>query len=464
MSGTMASFNTALSALRYNSLVMDVASGNVANVGTAGYARRRVDGQSVGAPTQPAMWSRYDYQGDGVRVAGLTRMVDPLLDARSRREHGLQSYLDVRQTVLDRIETGFGEPGDDGVAAAMTSFRNSWSDLANSPASGATRASVLTAASTLADSINLQARNITAEQGDQRQTLLGVVGEVNTVASDLAAANKAIANASMNGTDPNVLLDQRDQLALRLSELTGSVGTIRSDGGMDVTLNGVALVTGQNAGTLEIATGVTPTGGADGNPVTFQVTDASGTTAVTGSLRGESGAGTDLLNVTLPAYLTGLGAVAKTLADTVNAQHAAGYDVAGVAGGAVFSYNAADPASTITVAITDPDLLAASSLPGGVLDGGNADTLAGLTSVEGDYQRLVSTFGSEVASTQRLAANQATLTAQVDGSREQLSGVNIDEEMVSMMTAQRAYEAAARVMTTVDSVRDTLINRTGVTR
>ena len=106
MSGTMASFNTALSALRYNSLVMDVASGNVANVGTEGYARRRVDGQSVGAPTQPAMWSRYESQGDGVRVAGLTRMVDPLLDARSRREHGLQSYLDVRQTVLDRVETG----------------------------------------------------------------------------------------------------------------------------------------------------------------------------------------------------------------------------------------------------------------------------------------------------------------------------------------------------------------------
>ena len=52
----------------------------------------------------------------------------------------------------------------------------------------------------------------------------------------------------------------------------------------------------------------------------------------------------------------------------------------------------------------------------------------------------------------------------MDAAREQLSGVSLDEEMVTMLQAQRAYEAAARVMTTVDSVLDTLINRTGLVR
>lgn len=65
---------------------------------------------------------------------------------------------------------------------------------------------------------------------------------------------------------------------------------------------------------------------------------------------------------------------------------------------------------------------------------------------------------------QRLATTQQLLTAQVDSAREQLSGVNLDEEMVSMLSAQRSYEAAARVMTVVDSVLDTLINRTGLLR
>ena len=177
------------------------------------------------------------------------------------------------------------------------------------------------------------------------------------------------------------------------------------------------------------------------------------------------GATTTLLNTTLPAYRSGLDAIASSLASSVNTQHAAGFDRGGVAGGAFFSFDPTNPAGTLAVAVTDVADVAASSVPGGGLDGGNATALAGeLTDVEGDYQRLVNVFGSEVSSVRRLAANQQVLTAQVDGSREQLSGINLDEEMVTMLQAQRAYEAAARVMSTLDSVLDTLINRTGLVR
>ena len=105
------SLNTALSALRYNRVAMDVAGSNIANVSTEGYARRRIEGEAVGGPTQPAMWSRYTGVGDGVRVSGVNRMTDELLNVRGRREHGNQSYLDVRQASLERVENGIGEPG-----------------------------------------------------------------------------------------------------------------------------------------------------------------------------------------------------------------------------------------------------------------------------------------------------------------------------------------------------------------
>jgi flagellar hook-associated protein 1 FlgK len=177
------------------------------------------------------------------------------------------------------------------------------------------------------------------------------------------------------------------------------------------------------------------------------------------------GATTLLLNTTLPAYKAGLDAVASSLADSVNTQHAAGYDRNGVAGGAFFTYDPADPAASLAVANLQLDEIAASSIPGGGLDGGNATAVGGeLAGAEGDYQRLVNVFGSEVSSVRRLAANQQVLTGQVDGAREQLSGINLDEEMVNMLQAQRAYEAAARVMSTLDSVLDTLINRTGLVR
>jgi flagellar hook-associated protein 1 FlgK len=293
---------------------------------------------------------------------------------------------------------------------------------------------------------------------------LADVAEVNTVASDLAATNKSIAIASLNGTDAGVLLDKRDQLALRLSELTGSTTTQRADGGFDVTVNGVPLVTGQNAGTLQIASGITAAGAADGSPITFTITATTGTVSVPAGMTGEIGGVTDLLTTTLPAYSAGLNAVAQQLADEINTQHQAGYDAAGNPGQPFFSYDPANPAATLAVALTAPGQLAASSLPGGVLDATNASALAGSTGVEGSYQRLINGFGTEVASVRRLAANQQVLTSQVDGSREQLSGVNLDEEMVSMMSSQRAYEAASRVLTTVDSVLDTLINRTGLVR
>ncbi len=461
---TFSGLNTALSALRYNRVAMDVASGNIANVGTDGYTRRRINGEAIGAPDQPAMWSRYSGAGDGVRVASLDRMADALLDVRARREHGSQAYLDIRQSVLERIESGIGEPGDSGVAAAIADFRSAWHDLANNPGSDAARSAVLGRAATLADAIRIQARNIDAESGDQRFRIQADVAEVNTLASDLAATNKSIAVATLNGTDAGVLLDKRDQLAMRLSELTGATATGRADGGFDVSVNGVPLVVGSSAGTLEVASGITPTGGSDGNPITYTITDTSGTTAVPAGMTGEIGGVTDLLTTTLPAYTAGLDAIAQQLADEINTQHQAGFDAAGNPGQPFFSYTPGSAASSIAVALTSPGDLAASGIAGGGLDATNATALATATDVEASYQRLINSFGTEVASVARLAANQQVLTSQVDGSREQLSGVNLDEETVSMLAAQHAYEAAARVMTTLDSVLDTLINRTGVTR
>jgi flagellar hook-associated protein 1 len=465
VSGSFASLNTALSALRYNRVAMDTASQNIANVGTEGYTRRRVEAATAGTPTTPAMWSRSQNAGGGVRVDGVTRMTDAFLDARVRTEHGKQSYADVRQTVLDRLETGIGEPGENGLSTVMAEFRSAWSDLANNPDSEAARSQVIARGAALADAVQIQARNFSVEAGDQRAKLNAMVSEVNTIAADLAATNKSVSVAQLDGSDAGNLLDQRDQLALRLSELTGGKAVPNGAGGLDFTVNGVALVTGAIPGALEVASGVTPTGDADGSPVTFRVTHKDNTaTAVPAGLTGETGAVTDLLNTTIPAYVAALGTVAASIADGVNAVHATGYDEAGVAGGPFFSYDPADPAGSLTSVVTDTSLVAASGLPGGVVEGSVADKLSELTGPETAYQQLVNSFGATVASGRRLATSQSMLTQQVDGSRDQLAGVSLDEEMLAMVQYQRGFEAASRVLTTVDSVLDTLINRTGLLR
>ncbi len=190
----------------------------------------------------PAIWSRYDGAGDGVRVDGVNRMTDELLDVRSRREHGNQAYLDVRQTALERVETGVGEPGGSGVSAALAKLRSAWHELSNNPGSSAARAQVLSGAGTVVDAFKAQARNVQGEAGDQRLALQNDVAEVGTLAHELADLNGAVASGRANGDDVNVLLDRRDQITLRLSELTGATATLRPDGGADVSLGGVALV------------------------------------------------------------------------------------------------------------------------------------------------------------------------------------------------------------------------------
>lgn len=466
MTGTFSSVNTALSALRYQQSVMDVSSGNIANVSTDGYARRRIVGESVGAPDRPAMWSRYDGHGDGVRVASLDRMVDPLLDIRARREHGTQSFLDTRAAALARIETGLGEPAGDGISSALADFAASWHDLANNPDSVAVRTQVLANAQGLADAVAVQRRNIEAEEGDQRMALLADVDETNALAADLAVTNEAIRAARLSENDASSLLDARDQMALRLAELTGGTAVENGNGGLDVTVGGVALVTGNQAGRIDVASGIAADGSADGGPLVLTVTAPGMPPAVVTGLRGELGGAAVLLSDTLPALRTDLQGFAQQLADSVNAAHQAGFDAAGVAGGPIFDVDPTAPGGPLVVLISSADQLAASGLGGGPnRDGGNATAVAAsLSGPEQAYQQLVTGFGISVASTRQQAATQQNLTRQVDGAREQLSGVSLDEEMVTMMQAQRAYEAAARVMTTLDSVLDTLINRTGLVR
>jgi flagellar hook-associated protein 1 len=55
----------------------------------------------------------------------------------------------------------------------------------------------------------------------------------------------------------------------------------------------------------------------------------------------------------------------------------------------------------------------------------------------------------------------AAISQNTDGARQSVSGVSLDEEMANMLMYQRAYEGAGRMMTAIDQMLDTLINRTG---
>jgi flagellar hook-associated protein 1 FlgK len=74
---------------------------------------------------------------------------------------------------------------------------------------------------------------------------------------------------------------------------------------------------------------------------------------------------------------------------------------------------------------------------------------------------MVVRIGTQTQTASQRSAIQTTVTAAADTARESTSGVNLDEEMTNMLAYQRAYEGASRVLSTIDSMLDTIINRMG---
>ena len=69
--------------------------------------------------------------------------------------------------------------------------------------------------------------------------------------------------------------------------------------------------------------------------------------------------------------------------------------------------------------------------------------------------------GSNLNEATRMQANAQVLVGSVEDRRQSVAGVSMDEEMSNLVRFQRAYQASARAMSTMDEMLDVLINRTG---
>jgi flagellar hook-associated protein 1 FlgK len=108
----------------------------------------------------------------------------------------------------------------------------------------------------------------------------------------------------------------------------------------------------------------------------------------------------------------------------------------------------------------------------GIGDGSNALRIAHIrhknamvdtnTTFNDFYTAVISKLGAQGEEAKDRVKNQETLIKNLANLRESISGVNLDEEMSNMVAFQHGYNAAARVITTMDHMLDTIINRMGV--
>ena len=462
MASSFGGINTALTSLYAQRRALDVTGQNIANANTEGYTRQRVEMQSQVGSISAAMYAKTDGLGTGVGISDVQRLRSEYLENRGRTEHGRSSYLTTQTNAYAAIEDVFAEPGDTALAAQMHDMWGGWNDVANNPQLAATRSTLIQQSSTVADGLNSAHASLSAQFGQNRASLSAYANEVNTAADSIAQLNDSIVKAKASGLTVNELEDRRDLQVLRLSDLTGATASKRMNGAMDVFVGNSTLVSEFTTRKLEVS-GAARLDDQSTDPMTLRWAD----TKTPVSAGGTMGAMADTMTTIIPAISDALDAVAKKLADSVNTLHASGYSVDGTTGQDFFTSVDGGPitAGSIKLNVTDPAKVAISSTPG-TLNNSVADALADVgDSANGpdrDYQGMIGQLGVAAQASTRRTEIQATVTEQVDANRESESGVNLDEEMTNLLTYQRGYEAASRVLTTIDSMLDQLINRTGL--
>ena len=474
MASTFGSLNTAYSGLVAARTGLDVVGQNIANVNTEGYTRQRVTQGSVEAAARVGLFSSGVVAGQGVSVDAIARLGDQVVDGQVRGTAAAAGYQSVRASALSTLEESLGEPSGTGIAAQLGQFWNAWSDLGNHPGETGPAAVLLGQATTLAGSLASGWKAVDDQWSAVRGQADSLAGQINGAATQVADLNDRIRTATQQGVSANEMIDARSRLTEKIASLAG--GTVRDagDGTVDVLVGGNALVSGTTARSI-VVTGehsmtTAAAGGAASVGLAWSHRPGDAIALDGGSLAGA-------VSLLAPAAADGRGgaiaqaaasydALATQLATQVNAVHATGVTADGSPGGAFFGQTAGVSAARgLTVLPTSAATIASRSATGGALDGSIAQAVSQVGVGTGSPDRTWSTIVAGVGAASQTESAQSTLTdlAATSAKSRQLSGagVSLDEENVNLLSYQHAYQGAARVMTAIDEMLDTLINGMG---
>jgi flagellar hook-associated protein 1 FlgK len=459
----------ALRALQAQQTGIDVTNHNVANANTDGYSRQNVTLVTTEPFAAPGMNrpTTAGQMGTGVIARDIQRARDGFLDTQWRTEAGSLANATNRQDALEQVEVVLDEPQGVGLNALFNEYYRVWNELSNDPGADSmpVRTTVVQQALSMTGAFNRIAEQLSSIRTGLDTQIQTDVAEINTITDQIFEINNSVVQVEITGQTANDFRDRRDVLLDRLSELVGVSTTENADGSIVVSMGGQVLVNGTTAKTN--LTAVPNAGNSNYVDVRYGgVAAAIGTSGIAGRI-----AARDTL---VPTYQAELNTIASNLVTATNALHTTGYDAAGNPGVPFFT---GTDAGTITVnaAIqSNPSLVAASDTAGA--EGNNEIALAimklqtnmvpplpaGTPDSTTAYSSLVARLGTDNRTAGNDKNTQEALVDLLTRRREALSGVSLDEEAVSLLRYQRAYEAAARVMTTYDEMLDKLINGTGV--
>lgn len=512
MRSTFAGLSIASSGLFAAQRALDITGHNISNVNTRGYSRQRLN-QAAQDPM--SIVGGQGQLGLGVEMQFISQVRDEMLDIKYRTEVNTLGEWEEKYNSISQIEAIFNEPTDTGIRKVMDNFFEGLNSLSKDPSSPTTRAVFIQSAVALAQNFNHMTDNFEKMIRDANEEVESSVRSINSMGSQIARLNEQILEAELDGSRANDLRDARNLLIDDLSKLVDiQVKEVPISNGNSSTLSiliqGTPLVNYTDTNVLELETDQDHPMYKDGLDAIPPRTDLS--TIRVSNIKWATGSSLDQTklggtiggqlqqrdgfkdeNKGIPYYVRFTSEFAKSFAETINTAHAAGYALGATtpSGLDIFESNggATINAGNIKVnqaLLNDPTLLALGGVSGAKDDNKNAiamlelrnnksfiseidyNPLSGKSKIvlgegtpEDVIKTMISTLGVDGQEAKRMFNNQQYLAEEIDLFRMSVSGVSLDEEMSNMIKFQHAYNAAARMITTVDEMIDVIINRMG---
>lgn len=421
MSGLLSTLNTAKSGMNVSQVAIQTTSHNISNINTPGYSRQRVN-QSASSPySMPGKNSNFGAGqiGTGAQIDNVTRIRNSFYDYQYRSESHQYGSTSVKYEYFKNIEGIFNEPSDTAISSSLNSFFNSWSELSKDPQSSGVKSVVIENGKYLSNSINSAFKRLESlEEGLDKQSEY-IMDEVNSMLSQLDKLEKNIKIIQGSGKSPNDFLDQRDQL---LDNLSFKLNI--NDKDVKATLKKAYDANGK---------------------VTLDDLTKSGV-KISGELEG-----TLSMKQEINKYKNGLKQLSNTITSNVN--DAAGQDIFKAKDGELISINPEMLQEPEKINVTADIALKVYELKSEKININGKDM-----TINTFYNSMIQDLGQSSAAVIRDESNQSKLLENIDSSRSSVSGVSLDEEMISLVQLQHTYSANAKVMSTIDSLLDVVVN------
>jgi flagellar hook-associated protein 1 FlgK len=443
-----------------------VAGNNLANVNNPAYADEQVQMQEA-SPLQTAVGE----EGTGVESIGITSLRNALLDSQVVAEGSVTGSLTSQQSALQDAEaylneqisgstsTDGGTSSPNGLAADLSSLFSSLQTLSTDPSSIPDRQAVVQSAQQLAEQFNQVSSSLNTVASGLNSSVQSDVTSSNQDLSQIASLNQQIIMAQYSGGSANELVDEREKAIEDLAGKVSLTTTSQSNGAINVSIGGVSMVDGgtevdslqtytNSSGKLMIqaknaGTPLTLTGG-----------------SIEGSITARDGA--------VATLQTSIDTLASQLISQVNTAYSSGYDLNGNTGQSFFTGSGAADIGVNSTLVNDPSTFQASDTAGA---SGNNNVVLSLLNLatqsnpalnnqtfSQNYAQAVGTFGSSMQTVNEQLASSTAVSQMLTSQRNSATGVDTDTEMTNLMQFQKAYQASAELITTINQMMETVIS------